>query len=192
MRRLTEPDIITLCKQGDRNAFNELIMMYQKQVFNIAYGMLSDYEDASDAAQEVFVKVYKSIASFRGQSSFNTWLYRICSNVCNDMLRKRQRRGISVSLEAEEDEMGSAAELVSDAPGPEEKLAMSERQKAVRDAINSLSQEFREIIIYSDLQQLSYDEVAEILKCPKGTVKSRLNRARNALRKKLSDKRELF
>ena len=188
---MTEQELIQLCKDGDREAFNQLISQYQKQVFNIAYGMLSDYEDASDAAQEVFVKVYRSIASFKGQSSFSTWIYRICSNVCNDCLRKRQRRGITVSIE-NEDEDGKVSELPSDNPTPEESVMMNERQKAVRDAINSLSDEYREIIVYSDINQLSYDEISKIMKCPGGTVKSRLNRARNALRKILSEKRELF
>ena len=153
--------------------------------------MLSDYEDASDASQEVFVKVYRSIASFKGQAAFSTWLYRICSNVCNDMLRKRQRRVISVSIDGDDDE-NPAAHLPSSEPTPAETLEQTERQKAVREAINSLRKEYREIIVYSDMEQLSYEEISKILRCPVGTVKSRLNRARNNLRKKLSEKRELF
>lgn len=184
--------MIMRCKQGDREAFNSLVLKYQKQVFNIAYSMLSDYEDASDAVQEVFVKVYKSVATFKGQSSFTTWLYRVCANVCNDILRKRQRRAISVSLNNDDDDSKFLAELPSSEPTPDERLEINERQKAVRDAVNELKKEYREIIIYSDMQQLSYDEVASILRCPVGTVKSRLNRARNALKKKLSLNRELF
>jgi RNA polymerase sigma-70 factor (ECF subfamily) len=184
--------MIARCKKGDREAFNELMNKYQKQVFNVAYGMLSDYDDASDAAQEVFLKVYRSIASFRGQSSFTTWLYRICANVCNDILRKRQRRGFTVSINGDDDDENPVSELQSEAPTPEESLEMNERQRAVRAAISELNKEFREIILYSDIEQLSYDEISLILKCPKGTVKSRLNRARNALKKKLSSNRELF
>lgn len=189
---MTDRDMIAKSKRGDREAFNELMLKYQKQVFNISYTMLSQYEDASDATQEVFVKVWRSIASFKGEASFTTWLYRICANVCNDMLRKRQRHGITVSLDVEDDERGAAGELVSEAPTPEESLDLSETQKLVRNAISELSAEYREVIIYSDIQQMSYEEIAKILRCPTGTVKSRLNRARNALRKKLSDKRELF
>lgn len=189
---MTDTEMLAQCKKGDREAFNTFVSKYQQQVFNIAYSMLSDYEDASDAAQEVFVKVYRSITSFKGQSSITTWLYRICANVCNDALRKRQRRGLSVSLDAQTEENGSMAELPSDAPNPEEQAELNERQRIVRAAISSLSPEYRAIITYSDLQQLSYDEIAAILKCPTGTVKSRLNRARNALRKKLSENRELF
>lgn len=191
MRLLTDQEMVALCKKGDREAFNALVTKYQKQVFNIAYGMLSDYEDASDASQEVFVKVYRSIASFKGQASFSTWLYRICSNVCNDMLRKRQRRVISVSIDSDDDE-NPAMHLPSNEPTPAEILEQTERQKAVLEAINSLRREYREIIVYSDMEQLSYEEISKILRCPVGTVKSRLNRARNSLRKKLSEKRELF
>lgn len=184
--------MIARCKKGDREAFNKLMETYHKQVFNISYGMLSDYEDASDAAQEVFVKVWRSIAGFKGEASFTTWLYRICANVCNDILRKRQRRGMTVSLDADDGDKNPASELPSEAPTPEESLEADERQRLVRAAIDSLSDEFRTVIVLSDLQQLSYEEVANVLKIPTGTVKSRLNRARNALRKKLSDKRELF
>lgn len=189
---MTDQEMIMRCKKGDREAFNYLVTKYQKQVFNIAYGMLSDYEDASDASQEVFVKVYRYISAFRGQSSFTTWLYRVCSNVCNDILRKRQRRGITVSLDTDDEEDNGTTELPSEEPGPYEQLELTERQRVVRSAIDSLRNEYREIIIYSDMQQLSYEETAAILKCPVGTVKSRLNRARNALRKKLSDSKELF
>ncbi|MDD6763305.1 MAG: sigma-70 family RNA polymerase sigma factor [Clostridiales bacterium] len=189
---MTDQEMITRCKKGDREAFNELMIKYQKQVFNMAYSILSDYEDASDASQEVFVKVYRSIASFRGQSAFTTWLYTICRNVCNDALRKRQRKGFTISIDSNEDENNPVAELPSEELSPEEHYEMSERQRIVRDAIRSLSPEYREIIMYSDMEQLSYDEIARILKCPNGTVKSRLNRARNALKKKLSEKKELF
>lgn len=188
---MTDNEIIELCKKGDRDAFNALMERYQVRVFNIAYGMLSDYEDASDAAQEIFIKVYRSISSFKGQSAFTTWLYVICRNVCNDFLRKRQRAGVSVSIDEDEPE-NAVRELKSDLPTPEEQVEMNERQMAVRAAINELKPEHREVLIYADMQQLSNEEVAQILKCPLGTVKSRLNRARNALRKKLSDKRELF
>lgn len=188
---MTENEIIARCKDGDREAFNMLIELYQTRVFNIAYGMLSDYEDASDAAQEIFIKVYRSISSFKGQSAFTTWLYVICRNVCNDILRKRQKQGLTVSIYPDDDE-NAVKDIKSDLPTPDEAVEMSERQKAVKEAINSLKQEYKEVLNYIDIMQLSYEEVARILRCPEGTVKSRLNRARSALRKKLTDKRELF
>lgn len=190
---MTDAQIVQACKNGDRDAFNELMEKYQDMVFGMAYSLLSDYEDAKDASQEIFIKVYKSISSFKGQSAFTTWLYVICRNVCNDILRKRQKGGATIiSLDADTDDESPVREVKSDAPTPEEQAEMNETQRLVRDAINSLKPEYREILIYADIHQLSNDEVAKILKCPLGTVKSRLNRARNALRKKLSEKRELF
>lgn len=191
---MTDNELIIACQKGDRDAFNVLMQKHQDKVFGMAYGMLSDYEDAKDASQEIFIKVYKSISSFKGQSAFTTWLYVICRNVCNDFLRKRRKNGaVVVSLDIDDDEQPNPVrEIKSEAPTPEERAELSETQQAVRDAINSLKQEYKEVLIYSDMHQLSYDEIAVILKCPVGTVKSRLNRARNTLRKKLSDKRELF
>lgn len=188
---MREEEVIELCKKGDREAFNLLMEKYQNRVFNIAYGMLSDYEDARDASQEIFIRVFRSIGLFKGQSSFTTWLYVICRNVCNDSLRKRQKRGVSVSIYDDGEENG-VGEIKSEEPSPEERVELNERQAAVREAIDDLKREYKEVIVYSDIEQLSYDEVAQILKCPVGTVKSRLNRARNALREKLHQKRELF
>lgn len=190
---MTENEIIERVKNGNRDAFTELMERYRTQVFNTAYRMLSDYEDASDATQEVFIKIYKSIASFKGQSSFTTWIYVICRNVCNDILRKRKRQGINISIYGDdEDESSPIKNIKSDTPTPEETVETDERQRLVQEAIASLKPEYREVIVYSDMQQLSYEEIAQILKCPVGTVRSRLNRARTALRKILAEKRELF
>lgn len=188
---MTDEDIIKECQRGDRDAFNELVSKYQSRVLNIAYSMLSDKEDAFDAAQEVFVKVYKSIKNFNGQSSFTTWLYRITSNTCSDFLRKRQRGGtvISLNTSAEDDK---DFDIEDENASVESGIELNERQAAVRKAIGELSEEHRLVITMCDLQDMSYDEIAEILKIPPGTVKSRINRARNALKKKLSENRELF
>lgn len=190
---MPETELIKRCQQGDADAFDELVEKYQSQIINIAYGMLSNTEDAYDAAQEVFVKIYKSIGSFKGKSSLSTWIYRIVSNVCNDMLRKRQRSAAAVSINSVRDnDDDKDLELVDDAPTPEELLELGEAQRTLRLAISELSAEYREILTLSDIEQLRYEEIADILKCPVGTVKSRLNRARNALKKKLLKKRELF
>lgn len=191
---MSETELIKLCQEGNRDAFNDLVEKYQNQVINIAYSMLSDREDAFDAAQEVFVKIYRNIGGFKGKSSLSTWIYRIVSNVCNDMLRKRQRNMnvISISTAMQEDDDSKDMEITDTAPTPEEYLELSEQQRLVRIAISELSAEYREIVTFSDIEQLSYEEISQILKCPVGTVKSRLSRARNALRKKLLKNRELF
>lgn len=190
---MPETELIERCQKGDREAFNELVEQYQSHVINIAYGMLSDREDAYDAAQETFVKIYRNIGGFKGKSSLSTWIYRIVANVCNDMLRKRQRSAVVVSMSGTvSDEDDREMDITDNAPTPEEMAELNEEQRAVRIAISELSAEHREIITLSDIEQLSYEEISEILKCPIGTVKSRLNRARSALKKKLLKNRELF
>lgn len=190
---MPETELIERCQKGDREAFNELVEQYQSHVINIAYGMLSDGEDAYDAAQETFVKIYRNIGGFKGKSSLSTWIYRIVANVCNDMLRKRQRSAVVVSMSGTvSDEDDREMDITDNAPTPEEMAELNEEQRAVRIAISELSADHREIITLSDIEQLSYEEISEILKCPIGTVKSRLNRARSALKKKLLKNRELF
>lgn len=188
---MTENDLIKKCKQGNREAFNKLFSSYQQQVINIAYGMLSDREDAFDAAQEVFVRVYKNIGSFKEESSFTTWIYRITSNVCSDILRKRQRSAKVVSINQMSEE-NKETDIPDTSPTPEENAFLNERQRAVREAISELREEYRVIITLCDIEEMSYDDIADILKLPKGTVKSRINRARTALKKNLEKKRELF
>lgn len=188
---MTEQDLIKKCKKGNREAFNVLFSRYQSQVFNIAYSMLSDREDASDAAQEVFVKVYRSIQSFNEKSSFTTWLYRITANTCSDFLRKRQRSGNIMSINSYTDE-DKEFDIEDESASVERGIELSERQAAVRKAISELKDEHRIIITLCDIEGLGYDKISEILKIPPGTVKSRINRARSALKKNLLEKRELF
>ena len=195
MTDVTEKDILQECRAGNRNAFNILVETYQSKVFNMAYSMLSNYDDANDAAQEVFLKVYKNINKFEGKSSLSTWIYRICVNVCNDMLRKRTRSVPVISLFSSaknDNDEEKPLEIKDNTPTPEERLEMTETQAEVRRALSELSDEFKTVITLYDLEGLSYDEISEILKCPVGTIKSRLNRARKALKKNLSEKRELF
>lgn len=195
MTDVIEKDILKECKDKNRNAFNKLVETYQSKVFNMAYSMLSNYEDANDAAQEVFLKVYKNIDKFEGKSSLSTWIYRICVNVCNDMLRKRTRSAPVISLFSfgtNDNDEEKPLEIKDDTPTPEESLEMTETQAEVRRALDELSPEFKTVITLYDLEGLSYDEISDILKCPVGTIKSRLNRARKALKKNLLKKRELF
>ena len=188
---LNESDIIRQCKNGNREAFNILVETYQSKVINMAYGMLSNQEDAYDAAQEVFIKIYRNIERFEAKSSLSTWIYRITVNVCNDFLRKRTRTAQTISLypESEDDK---PIEIKDDAPTPHEHVEITETQALVRKALDEISEEFKTVIVLYDIEGLSYDEISAILKCPVGTIKSRLNRARKALKKKLSEKRELF
>lgn len=184
-----EENLIKRCKNGDRDAFNELVLEYQDRVINLAYNLLSDRDDAYDAAQETFIKIYRNIGSFRGDSSFITWVYRITSNVCKDLLRKRMKQSNTVSLSpADESGESQFTDIKDDRRTPEECLEATELQREVRQALSELKKEYREIIVYCDMEQMSYEEVSKILECPMGTIKSRLNRARNALKNNLLKK----
>ena len=189
---MSDQELIKLCKQGDRQAFNQLVEKYQDRVVNMAYGLLSNKEDAYDAAQETFIKVYRSINSFAEKSSFGTWIYRILSNVCKDMLRKRQRTIKVVSIHNSGDDNENIFDIPDHNPTPEEATEKTELQEKVWEALGKLKAEYREVIVYIDMQGLSYEEVGSALGCPVGTVKSRLNRARAALKKILYENKEHF
>ncbi len=186
---MTDIELVAKIKKGDMDAFDELVNSYSGRVANIAYSLLSDREDALDVAQEVFIKVHRSIDSFRGESSVSTWIYRITKNVCTDILRKRKSNIISLD---NDDENEPKTEIADESTAPEQVAERNAQIKAVQEAISQLDDNMRIIITLCDINGLSYDETAKILNCPMGTVKSRLYRARKNLRKILSQNMELF
>ncbi len=175
------------CRSGDRAAMEELVHKLTPYLYKTAFSMLGNEHDASDAVQETFIKVFNALPGFRGDSSLTTWVYRIASNTCLDMLRSMGRYQ-TVSPDDED----VFLQLPDSAPLPEDAVIAGERQKAVRAAVSELPSEYKLVITLCDLNGLSYGEAAEILHCPLGTIKSRLNRARAHLLKILSKKRELF
>jgi RNA polymerase sigma-70 factor (ECF subfamily) len=185
--------LIDRCKRGDPSAFNELVLKYEKQVFNLAFRLTGNYDDANDVASDTFVRIYNSIGKFRGDSAFSTWLYRIVTNVYLDT-RKRRLAHPHLSLEEYlEMEEGSLPRQIEDpAPGPQVEAEERERHELLQSVINELPEFQRIIIVLYHIQELPYEEIAEILNMPLGTVKSRLNRARRALRERLAAQRELF
>ena len=189
---MSEAELIKRLKSDDREAFNILVREYESKIINIAYGILSDKEEALDASQEVFIRIYKNIDSFKGNASLSTWIYRIAVNICRDGLRKRQRSAKTISIDAPVNDDEQIIDLPDSAPTPEQMTEKTEVQLLVRRAIDELSEEYRTVITLCDIEGLPYDKIAEIIKCPTGTVKSRLNRARAALRRKISENRELF
>lgn len=166
---------------GDVNAFETLVLGYEKNVYNLALRMVKNPEDASDMAQEAFIRAYNSLASFRGESKFSVWLYRIVSNVCLDFLRSRSRHP-TVSLSVENDE-GEETELdiPDESQSPEALLERRLTRDSVRRGLDALSEEYRQILLLREIQGLSYDEIAETLSMELGTVKSRIFRARKKL-----------
>ena len=166
---------------GDVNAFETLVLSYEKNVYNLVLRMVKNPEDASDMAQEAFIRAYNSLASFRGESKFSVWLYRIVSNVCLDFLRSRSRHP-TVSLSVENDE-GEETELdiPDESQSPEALLERRLTRDSVRRGLDALSEEYRQILLLREIQGLSYDEIAETLSMELGTVKSRIFRARKKL-----------
>ncbi|MCL2740628.1 MAG: sigma-70 family RNA polymerase sigma factor [Oscillospiraceae bacterium] len=170
---------------GDADAFGELVAMHQTRVYNIAYRLVGDCDDARDMAQEAFVKAYSSIGGFRMDSVFSTWLYRITVNVCYDHLRKAKGK-VAVSIdEGFGDDGGEpAARQIEDAePGPEMAYLRKEERRAVQACIAKLGTKYKAAIVLRDIEDLPYEEIGRMLSLPVGTVKSRINRARAELGK---------
>lgn len=188
MEEIEERRLVERCKQGLAGAFDELVLKYQKVVFNVAYRLLGNYDEANDLAQEVFVRVFKAIKGFRQEASLFTWLYRITVNLSKNRLkvlnRERKRtESLEDPLETEEGEVRH--QIAIDSPSPAQALDTKEKQALIRLGLASIEAEFREVLVLRDMEGLSYEEISRILKTNIGTVKSRLHRARLVLKEKL-------
>ena len=188
-----ERELIERSRGGDVSAFDLLVRRYEKQVYNTAYRLAGSYDGASDIAQEAFVRAGSNLKSFRGDASFTTWLYRIVTNVFLDE-RKRQRSRPHHSLEdvLALDENLVTRQFEDAGPSPQEIAEGRERRDVLERAILTLPPPQRVMVVLYHTQGRSYEEIAEIMNLPMGTVKSRLNRARLALREKLAPVGELF
>nr|WP_068555001.1 sigma-70 family RNA polymerase sigma factor [Thermotalea metallivorans]KXG77098.1 ECF RNA polymerase sigma-E factor [Thermotalea metallivorans] len=187
-----ENNLIEKSKQGDVESFETLIREYQTVAFNIAFRMLGNMEDANDVTQEALIKVYKSIKTFHGQSSFSTWLYRIVTNTCLDELRKRKRQKAYSYHHPIETEDGEIERDMEDyGNSTEEIVERKETIKSIQDAINALPEQHKTVIVLRDIRGFNYEQIAEILDCPQGTIKSRISRARISL-KEIIEKKELY
>ncbi len=162
---------------GNTNAFEDLVLEYQKQVYHITLKMTGSEEDAFDLSQETFLKAYRSLSAFRGESSFGSWLYRMAANLCIDFLRKNKRGGVVVSLD-EEEEGKRPPELPDLSYEPQRALEKKELREKVRAGLEQLPHEQRLILVLRDVEGLSYQEICDTLKIELGTVKSRIYRAR--------------
>lgn len=183
-----DTDLIARCKAGARDAFDELVLKYHKKVFNLAYRMLSNYDEANDLAQEVFVRVFHSIKKFRGESSIFTWLYRITVNLSKNRLKvlareQRRMRSLDDPISTQEGEI--RREIPENKPLPAQILVNQEKTELIEAALGSLEDEFRVIVVLRDIEGLSYKDIGQILKVNIGTLKSRLHRGRMKLKDKL-------
>lgn len=180
MSELQEKVWIDAAREGDPLAFEQLIHLYEKRVFALTSRMCKNPSDAEEAAQEAFLAAWQGLKFFRGEASFSTWLYRLASNACVDLLRKEQRhRAVSGPSLNDED---TYMDIADDAATPQELAERSELREQIEEGLQSLSPEHREVLILRELHQLSYDEIAQTLDLDTGTVKSRISRGRKALR----------
>ncbi len=178
-----ESELVGELQSGSESAFDWLVTHYHAAVFNLILGMLGDASDAADATQEVFLKAFKGIRKFRGGSSLKTWLYRIAIREALNHRRWFKRHlQKNVSIDAEPDEGHARLEIEDEGATPFEQLASREIQGAVQSALARVPEVFRSAVILRDLEGLSYEEVAEVLECSVGTVKSRILRGRRSLK----------
>lgn len=194
MENLDEVELVHRSQGGDLEAFNCLVERYHTRIYNFAFSLARNHDDAMDVAQEAFIRAWSNMRSFRGDSSFITWLTRITRNLFLDIQKKRKHDPrISLDELMDNSDPSSPGRDVQDpSPGPEELALTNERVQAVRQEVLNLATEHREILTLYDLQGFSYEEISQILKLPMGTVKSRLNRARRALRDRLTPMRQLL
>ena len=178
--------LVKRAQANDRAAFNEIVLRYKARVYNYIYRMVHSPTDAEDLTQETFVKAYLSIASFQSRASLNTWLYRIATNLCIDFSRRGRKLQNTYSLSAETDAEEGERDLPDTRFDPQ-RLALNDELGATLDtALRDLPEKLRTVVLLYDIEGLAYDEIAAILGCPLGTVKSRLYNARASLREQLS------
>jgi len=182
LREAEDSVLAAQARSGDYGAFEELVRRYRNDVFALAYHYVRNREEAWDLAQDVFVKAHGGLKSFRGESSFKTWLLRITANRCKDYFKKRRLR--TVALETSE---GEPVDLPSTGPQPDQQAEAQELGAAIDAALQSLPEKHRTAIVLRELQGLSYEAMAEVMHCSMGTVMSRLHHARKKMQRALVD-----
>jgi RNA polymerase sigma-70 factor (ECF subfamily) len=182
-------DIVCAFKNGSHSAFEKIVLKYQDRVYNLCYRFLGDKQEAEDAAQEIFIKVYRALKGFKLESSFYTWLYRIVINTCKNRVKsleyRRSKSSVSIDNDQEKKDNGSISVITDKNDLPDTNLEHKEKIKRIQEAINSLPPDQKTMVILRDIEGLSYDEIANITNTRLGTVKSKLSRARTGLRNKL-------
>jgi len=188
----TEKDFILIRAflSGDNSAFDTLVINYQNRIFNTCYRILGNYEDANDSAQDVFISVFRSLKKFRFRSSFSTWIYRITINTCRNKLRsasyRRRRKTLRLDQTVDQEDRSSSLEIGDERRTPEKELTRKEKWILIQQAIDSLPESQKTIVILRDIDGFTYEEISSITELNLGTVKSKLARARKTLQDKLS------
>lgn len=183
--------LIKKCKNNDVEAFESLISSHQKKVLNICYRYFPNYDDAVDLSQEIFIKIFKNISSFKGDSAVSTWIYRISVTTCIDELRRRKNK-IHVSIDSSEYEDSKPIEIIDGNSNPDSTYEKKELKAQIQRAIDNMPEDFRMPVILRDIQNFSYEEISKILCIPLGTVKSRIKRGREYIKQYLTNKGNFF
>ena len=183
--------LVRRCVAGDAAAWEEIVRKYHRRIYNLCYRFAGTADDAQDLTQEVFIKMYRTLGSYDvDRGAFVTWVTTMTRNLLVDHFRRSRQDRVTDSIDAglreEEDSLSLSDRLEDDAPRPDDRLASKETQKMVQQALARLSPDLREAVILRDLQDLDYKEIAQVLKVPEGTVKSRINRGRMELARLLS------
>ena len=186
----SDQELIGQFLNGDTDAFGELIVRYQDRLFNALTKMLGSSEDALDVAQEAFIHAFEKLSTFRGDAAFYSWLFRIAMNAAISR-KRRERRKSSASLDAIREQSGSEATDARPDTAPSHASDVAERQRIVQDALLKLSDEFRTVLVLKEIDGMKYEQIAEVVDVPVGTVRSRIHRARcemrDILRRSLGD-----
>jgi RNA polymerase sigma-70 factor (ECF subfamily) len=181
----TDQELVRRVQAGDQTAFNLLVLKYQHRVLKLVGRFVNDPAEAEDVAQEAFLKAYRALASFRGDSAFYTWLYRIAINTAKNALVSQRRRPVDFDLDLQDPEQYDRQAKLKEADTPEGVLLTDEIRAVVEQAMEQLPEDLRTAIVLRELEGLSYEEIAEAMDCPVGTVRSRIFRAREAIDRKL-------
>lgn len=186
-RKREDQRLIKLAREGDQKAFETLLKKYRNLVYHVMIKMVRNPQEAEDLSQEAFIKAFNALASFNEEFAFSTWLMKIATNNCIDFLRKKKLRTYSIDEPIQYKEEQLQIELPDHDPTPEKSLLNEERSKLINEAIQSLPPRYRHVIVLRHQEEKSYEDIAEILKLPLGTVKARIFRAREMLNKKIRD-----
>ncbi|HOJ32236.1 MAG TPA: sigma-70 family RNA polymerase sigma factor [Candidatus Hydrogenedentes bacterium] len=187
---VSDERLVELSQQGNLSAFEEIVRRYKDKIFNTVFRIVGRREDAHEVALDVFVKAYHHLETFRGDARIYTWLYRIAINLAKNRLRdgSRMGRNLGVSLESmKEDPSTLASSGLQSANSPRNRAEVRELEEMLQCCLNELPDELRTVFVLKVFEDLSYEEISQIMNCPLGTVKSRLNQARSVLRRRLTE-----
>jgi RNA polymerase sigma-70 factor, ECF subfamily len=182
----TDKELVRRVQQGDRRAFDLLFSRYQHKIVNLVGRYLRDSEDVQDVVQEAFIKAFRALPRFRGESAFYTWLYRIAINTAKNHIVARSRRPPGVDVEIDDAEHLDGADALRDLENPESALARDELSAEIDSAIADLPDDLRSAVTLREFDGLTYEQIAEIMECPVGTVRSRIFRAREAIDRRIA------